>query len=84
LFDDWALETQTGCYVLGMLDLESSPFAGSPVMSMAMFDESVKCTDSLFHRCAPEIGTMSVNDIDGVKFKSLERSLHAFDDVLSR
>lgn len=52
-------------------------------MYLALINESVHGTHRLLHWRAPEIRSMTVDNVDRVQLQTLQRSVHTLDDVLS-
>jgi hypothetical protein len=82
LLDNGANETQSISDAPGIGDLTGRPLRCTPVESLAVVDEVVESTNDLLHG-GVAVWTMRVDNIHIGQIQSLQRQVHALDDVLS-
>ena len=70
------------CDVVSMFDLKGGPFGGSPVESFPGLDDVGEATDDFFHG-SRLVWSMGHDDVDIVQLKTLERSIHTLEQMLS-
>lgn len=82
LLHDWSNKTKTVGVAPGGCDLGRSPLRGSPVEGLALIDNVVECSHSLFHWGLP-IWSMGVDDVDIIESQSLQCLIGTLDNMLA-
>ena len=80
LLDDGSHETESVGDAPGIGDFAGGPLGCSPVEGLTVVDEVVESAHDLLHG-GIAVGTMSVDDVYVWQVQTLEREVHALDDV---